>query len=207
VISWGLQPAYVTGDSWYSSVKNLKAIKNHQCGFLFGLESNRLVSVEKGVWMQVQTLDILEQGIVVWLREFGQIKLFRTNLKDQIRHYAVVLPNQDTPTEQEQWDQFTQTEFNQLHDQHWQIEQYHRTLKQVCNIENFQVRNKVAVMNHLFSAICAYAQLRRMCVAELIRNCYQLQRNLFNEVIAGFINAFAPTMNHLNPQFCGAVNA
>lgn len=53
VLNWGLKPAFVTGDSWYSCVKNLKAVKNHQLGFLFALESNRFVSVEKGTWVQV----------------------------------------------------------------------------------------------------------------------------------------------------------
>jgi hypothetical protein len=33
VLSWGLKPAFVTGDSWYSCVKNLKTVKNHQLGF------------------------------------------------------------------------------------------------------------------------------------------------------------------------------
>ncbi|TMO20621.1 IS701 family transposase, partial [Pseudoalteromonas sp. S4492] len=32
VLTWGLKPAFVTGDSWYSCVKNLKTIKNHQTG-------------------------------------------------------------------------------------------------------------------------------------------------------------------------------
>ena len=50
VLGWGLEPAFVTGDSWYSSLENLKMIKNHHQGFLVGLESNRLVSLEKGQW-------------------------------------------------------------------------------------------------------------------------------------------------------------
>ena len=48
VLAWGLEPAMVTGDSWYSGVDNLKRIKNHQLGWLFALESNRTVSLEKG---------------------------------------------------------------------------------------------------------------------------------------------------------------
>ena len=48
VLAWGLEPAFVTGDGWYSSQDNLKMIKNHHQGFLFALESNRLVSIEKG---------------------------------------------------------------------------------------------------------------------------------------------------------------
>ncbi len=50
VLAWGLKPAFVTGDSWYSCVKNLKTIKNHQTGFMFAVEKNRTVSLEKGRW-------------------------------------------------------------------------------------------------------------------------------------------------------------
>lgn len=72
----------VTGDSWYSGVDNLKRIKNHQLSWLFALESNRTVSLEKGQWVQVQKLDIPNDGLVVWLKQFGHVKLFRTWLKD-----------------------------------------------------------------------------------------------------------------------------
>jgi hypothetical protein len=47
----------------------------------------------------------------------------------------------------------------------------------------------------------------RYRLEEVIRNCYDLQRNLFNEVIASFIQQFMPTMEHLNPQFHLPVNA
>ena len=201
VLAWGLAPAFVTGDSWYSCVDNLKLIKNHQLGLLFALESNRLVSEEKGIWSQVQQLEIPEQGLEVWLKNFGKVKLFRTRLKDQLRHYAVYLPYNGSPSA------FGSTEFTQLHDQHWQIEQYHRAIKQVCNIERFQVRGKGAIKNHLFAAICGYVQLQKLRAMEVISNCYRLQRDLFNEVIASFISGFMPTLSHLYPQFKSAVNA
>ena len=54
VLTWGLEPAYVTWDSWYSGITNLKKVRNHHLGFLFALEYNRLVSVEKGTWTQIQ---------------------------------------------------------------------------------------------------------------------------------------------------------
>ena len=208
VLSWGLEPAYVTGDSWYSCIKNLKTIKNHQLGFLFALEANRLVSLVKGTWVQVQSLDVPKDGLVVWLRDFGQVKLFRTSLKNQARHYIIHLPEEnDSNNNGLKLDMFQHTQFESLHDCHWQIEQYHRAIKQVCHIESFQVRGKVAVKNHIFAAICAYVKLQHMRATDVIKNCYQLQRNLFNDVIAAFINTFAPTMSHLNPQFFQAVNA
>jgi len=208
VLAWGLEPAFVTGDSWYSCVKNLKTIKNHQLGFLFALESNRLVSIEEGTWIQVQKLDIPDDGLAVWLRDFGQVKLFRTHLKDQVRHYAIHLPDKNDHTDNgTKLSSFNRLDFEKLHDQHWQIEQYHRAIKQVCNIESFQVRGKIAVKNHLFAAIFGYIELQRLRAMDVITNCYKLRRELFNEVIASFIGSFAPGIEHMNSKFQAVVNA
>lgn len=49
VISWGLAPAWVTGDSWYSSLDNLKFIRKQNLNFMFGIESNRIISSELGL--------------------------------------------------------------------------------------------------------------------------------------------------------------
>jgi hypothetical protein len=201
VLAWGLEPAWVTGDSWYSSLENLKVIKDHHRGFLFALESNRLVSIEKGQWSQIQQLVIPEDGLCVYLRGLGTVKVFRTWLKDTPRHYALYPSNEETGAT------FDRLTFRHLHDQHWQIEQYHRTLKQVCHIEHFQVRQPMAIRNHVFAAICGYVQLQRLRVHDVIRNCYQLKRELFNEVIAAFIGTFTPHFEHLNPQFPSPVNA
>ena len=201
VLAWGLEPAFVTGDSGYSSQDNLKMIKNHHRGFLFALESNRLVSIEKGSWSSVRQLTIPEDGLLVYLRGFGTVKVFRTWLKNQPRHYALYQSNAGA------WATFDRAVFLKLHDQHWQIEQYHRTLKQVCHIEHFQVRQPLAIRNHIFAAICGYVQLQRLRAHDVIRNCYRLKRELFNEIIAAFIQTFTPNLEHLNPQFQPLVNA
>ena len=201
VLAWGLAPAGVTGDSWYRGLNNLKTGRNHALGFLFALESNRLVSVDNGSWVQVQQLQIPEEGLEVWLRGFGLVKLFRTRLKDHLRHYAVHLPDGGPLA----W--VGRKAFLQWHDQHWQIEQYHRALKQVCPVEHWQVRGQVPIRNHLFSAICGYVQLQRLCAMELISHCYRLQRDLFNDVVASFIRSIMPSMENLNSQFQPVVNA
>ena len=82
VPSWGIKPAFVTGDSGYGCVSNLKPVKKHQVGLMFALESNRLVSLEKGVWAQVQKLTIPEEGLVVWLKAFGKVKLSTMSVID-----------------------------------------------------------------------------------------------------------------------------
>jgi len=87
VESWGLKPAWMTGDSWYSSCNNLKSLKKEELSFLFGVANNCLVSVEKGKEVQVQTLDIPESGLVVYLKEFGWVKLFCQDFKNEVRYY------------------------------------------------------------------------------------------------------------------------
>lgn len=204
VLAWGLAPSYVTTDSWYSSVANLKAITNHDLRFQVAIESNRTVSVEKGTWTQVKNLDVPSEGMKVWLKNFGHVILFRTNLKDQIRHYVTYLPQSDQDDDDTK---FKRDDFQRLHDQHWEIEQYHRTIKQVCNIERFQVRTNVAIMNHIFASLCCFVQLQKMKVTELLANAYQWKRELYREVVATFTNNFAPTVAHLNTKFKGDVNA
>ena len=208
LIRWGLHPAAVTGDNWYSSVNNLKTVRNHELGLLFAVESNRLVSEVKGTWTQVQHLDVPEEGVVVWLKGFGQVKVFRTHLKDQKRHYIVHLPSQTgCKTSLGKLRQFHADDFTRWHDDHWKIEQYHRAIKQVCHIERFQVRGKVAIKNHFFVAIYGFVQLQKLSAIYVLKNCYDIQRTLFNDVIRAFVEAFAPTMSNLEPQFKSSINA
>jgi len=102
---------------------------------------------------------------------------------------------------------FQRKAFCSLHDLHWKIEQYHRVIKQVCNIEHFQVRSKIPILNHLFAALCGYVYLQKLCALDVISNCYRFQHKLFQEVIASFILEFISDKNHLNPQFLFSVNA
>jgi hypothetical protein len=201
VFAWGLNAAFVTADSWYACEKNFKTVKHHGMSFMFAVENNRTVSIEKGTWVQVHKLDIPEEGLLVWLRGFGQVKLFRTRLKDQLRHYVVYLPDEEV------YCTFGAADFQAKHDQHWQIEQYHRLLKQVCNIERFQVRSKQAIGNHIFASLCSFIQLQQMRMTEMIANAYQWRRELYSQVVAQFIRSFTPTASHLNPKFRKPVNA
>lgn len=206
LISWGLKPAAITGDSWYSSVNNLKTVRNHGLGLLFAVESNRLVSEVKGTWTPVQGLDVPEDGLVVWLKDFGEVKVFRTHLKDQMRHYIVQLPA-EPGSASDKLAQFCADDFAKWHDEHWKIEQYHRAIKQVCHIEHFQVRGKLAIKNHLFAAIYGFVQLQKLSAINVLKNCYAIQRDIFNDVIREFVQDFAPTMKNLEPQFQPSVNA
>lgn len=53
VFAWGLRPEWVTADSWYSSLDNLKFLRNKEVGFMVGLERNRLISSSPHQYEQV----------------------------------------------------------------------------------------------------------------------------------------------------------
>jgi SRSO17 transposase len=89
VLGWGLAPATVSADSWYSGVENLKFLKKKGLGFLVGLEKNRIVSERAHEYGAVQALALPEGGKVVPLREFGFVSVFRTlDKNNEARHYA-----------------------------------------------------------------------------------------------------------------------
>lgn len=188
---WGIEPAWTTGDSWYSSIENLKFLRNEKVGFLFGIANNRQVSREKGQLLQIHKLSIPESGLMVYLKEFGWVKVFCQNFKNEVRHYIMYQPKE------EELRQIKRQQFRTIHDTHWQIESFHRVIKQVCNVERFQVRTESAVRTHLFCALQAFSQLQTMRVEGLIDNLYQVSRQLFIPVIRQFISENIPLSSAL----------
>ncbi len=78
VLAWGLSPKWVTGDSWYASLANLKFIRNQKLNFMFAIESNRRISIERGTYIQAQKFEgWSDNGNVVYLKDYGMVKMFR----------------------------------------------------------------------------------------------------------------------------------
>ena len=192
VLKWGLHPVYVTGDSWYSPTKNLKTIRHHGLGFMFAIKSNRMVSVAKGTWQQVQTLseDSFSHELV-WLKDFGFVRVFRTHLKDQVRHYVLF----DSDDSHHSDDGSYVTKFGHLHDSHWTIEQFHRALKQLCSVEKFQVRRKRLIKNHVFASMLGFVYLSTM-----VKSMYQWQFRLFRPIVASVCHLVDAQWSHLKPK-------
>ena len=182
VMAWGLKPSIVTGDSWYSSVANLKFLRNQKLGFLFGVEKNRTVSNKPGKYHQVGSLEIPDEGLITHLKEFGFIKLLRKDFrKGDSRHYIFYFPDSQKLAS------LSRQEFISIHDTHWGIEAFHRAIKQVCGICRFMVRNTQAIKTHIFCSLRAFVHLEKMRSTNSISNWYQVQRNLFTLVIREYI--------------------
>lgn len=182
LLAWGLQPEMATGDAWYSALENLKFLKNRELGFLMGIAKNRKVSTDGKNYTQIKNLKIPEQGLVINLKNFGRVKVFRSIFKNEVeRYYITSLPNSDATG------QISRQEFKVWHSIHWGIECYHRAVKQLCGIERFMVRTSEAIKTHIFCSIRAFTHLELMRSEELIENWYELQKNLYLQVAREFI--------------------
>lgn len=83
----GFKPRFALFDTWYSSVKNLKAIRNKSWHWLTRLKKNRLVNPDKTGNVAIELLDIPPDGMKVHLKEYGFIKVFRIVTKDGDTQY------------------------------------------------------------------------------------------------------------------------
>lgn len=114
VVDWGLEPKIVTTDAWYSSKENLKFLRHKDLGFLMGVAKNRSCSINGRDYIQVQHLEIPDEGLLVHLKSFGRVKVFRRRFKNKDnRYYIMYLPQQD------ECSLITRAEFKALHSIHW----------------------------------------------------------------------------------------
>lgn len=184
---WGLNPGWVSADSWYASIENLKFLRNQEVGFLMGLEANRIVSTIPGCYEQIAKIEHLPQeGLLTHLKGFDFVKVFRTvDTNGHVRHYALYLPDKNKCS------QISLKQFQELKTQHWNIEECFRTIKQECHAQHFFVRSTQAIQNHIFCVLRAFQRLTWMTQDKILENVYALQRKLFLQVQREFIANFA----------------
>ncbi|MCS6822035.1 MAG: transposase, partial [Microscillaceae bacterium] len=137
-----LKPKVVTGDSWYASVFNLKMCRKYGLDALFAVEKDRLISTQKGQYEPVGEADIPAEGLLTHLRGFDWVTVFRKEEAHQKRHYIYYSHAQDSQQEPKK---ASLEEFQVAHKNHWNMEEYHRAIKQLCNTRNFLVKRTDAV--------------------------------------------------------------
>lgn len=137
-----LNPEMVVADSWYSSLDNLKAIRSHGWDWVMGLRSNRLVNKPH---IQIQNLEIPEEGLVVYLKGYGTIRIFRFVTKhgrtDYIGTSKISLNKEEVKT---------------YFERRWSVEVLHRELKQTCGFARCLANTGRAQRNHIGLSLLAW---------------------------------------------------
>jgi hypothetical protein len=144
----GFEPEIVAFDSWYSGLDNLKLVRDCGWHWLTQLKGNRLVSIDRTGNRPLEGILIPVQGRTVHLKGYGWVKVFKTVGTDGDDEYWAT-SKLDMALEQ--------AAFYAL--DAWQVEVYHRGLKQFTGIERAQYRLEVSQRNHIGLAIRAFVRL------------------------------------------------
>ena len=137
----GLKPEAVVMDAWYSSLKNLKAVRDHAWIWVTTLRKNRKVNRNKSL----KDVEIPDEGCSVHLRGYGWVTVFKFVAKNGRIDY--VCTNIENPTREA---------ITVITKARWSVEIYHRELKQTCGIERCQARTGRAQRNHIGLSIMAW---------------------------------------------------
>lgn len=161
-------PEAVIADSWYSSLDNLKHVRDLGWHWVMGLRKNRAVNRNQ----KLEEVTIPEEGIRVHLRGYGFIHVFRFVGTNGRTDY--IGTNIESPTREH---------IKALVRKRWEIEVFHRELKQTCGLEHCQSRTGRAQRNHIVLSVLSWikaADVRRKEELSL----YRQQWNVIKLAIA-----------------------
>jgi len=142
-----VKPQVIIADSWYSSLDNVKLIRDLGWIWVMGLRKNRVVN--HGV--SLESLVIPDEGLRVHLRGYGWIMVYRFAAKNGRTDY--IGTNMEDSTREKVED---------LVKRRWNIEVFHRELKQTCGLENCQSRIGRAQRNHIGFSILTWIRRARV---------------------------------------------
>jgi putative transposase len=148
------KPRCVSFDGWYSSLDNLKLIRDCGWVWLTRLKSNRLVNRNREGTRALADTVIAASGTEVWLPGFGLVQVFGIATPDGGTTYWAT--NDLAMTD------LTRTQFAEFS---WAIEHYHRGIKQCTGIERCQCRKARAQRNHIGLALRAFLRFEIHCFA------------------------------------------
>ncbi len=163
-----VSPEAVVADSWYSSLDNLKCIRDLGWIWVMGLKKNRSINRKD----KLEKLDFPDTGLLVHLKGYGWITVYRFVAKNSRTDY--IGTNMENPTREK---------VERLVKMRWSIEVYHRELKQTCGVECCQSRTGRAQRNHIgFSVLSWIRQAKRRNAFQF--SLYQQKWDVIKEAIA-----------------------
>lgn len=146
----GFKPEYVLFDSWYSSIENLKSIRKKEWNWIAELKSNRQVSLVQGAYRDIKDLDWTSTQVQrVWLKEYGFVQAAEI---DRENGDIVYLATNDLTL-------VDALLIKEHSDCRWNIETFHRGIKQFCGIEHCYSQRERSQLNHILCAFLAFLKL------------------------------------------------
>ena len=186
---------FVLNDVWYASADNMRFVKAElERDFIMPLKTNRKVALsgadkKQGRYVRVDGV-LLETGEVrtIYLEgiDFPLIlvkQLFANEDGSQVTQYLVCSDVTCT------FDQITT-----IYQRRWNVEEYHKSLKQNASLERSPTHTVCTQTNHLFASLCGYVKLELLKLSNHL-NHFALKSTIYLRAIQVAFEAF----RHLQP--------
>ncbi len=188
-----IQAKTVLFDSWYGSWRNLKLVHRLGLTFYTTLKANRMVSLsaEDG-YIHLDAIDWnderLRHGIIVKLKKVPfKVRLFKVVAINGDIDWVITNDLDETV--------ITQVAQN-ANELRWQIEEFHRALKQLTGSAKCQCRKARSQRNHL--ACCYHAWLSLKVHASLLnKTIYRVHTDLLSDYLRNQLRS--PTIPAFQP--------
>ena len=171
-----IRATYVLFDSWYASAENLKYIHRKDRIVYTTLKSNRLVSITKEEgYIHLQEIEWTQErlmtGVSVKIKKIPfLVRLFKIVAKDGDIDW--VITNDPSPD-------LTTSIVRGQNDVRWDVECFHREVKQLTGIEKCQCRSAWSQRNHIACCYQAWLALK-VHATRLKKTLYRVRNELLS---------------------------
>ncbi len=160
---------YVLNDVWYASADNMRLIKGElHREFIMPLKTNRNVALSEGEKRQGKYVRVDQLTL-----EVGQTQVVMLEGVDFPLLLSKQLFTNEDGTQAVQYlvssdVQLTHEQMTTIYQRRWNVEEYHKSLKQNASLERSPTHTVRTQTNHLFASLCGYVKL------ELLKLCHHL---------------------------------
>lgn len=176
----GLVPGWVLMDSEFSALATLKLINSFGWKFVAGIDKNRLVTFVAHQHHQVQNIPIPKLGCVVHLNGFGMVRIFKIEAEKRIDY---LVSNDVT---------MSAAAVEKVYARRWEVEVFHRGLKQTTGVANCQARKARSQRNHIFCSIRTFLSLEKQKL-KTGYSLYEQKKHVIEEAISLYLRG--PTIS------------
>jgi hypothetical protein len=154
---------YVLNDVWYASAENMMVIKHtlHK-EFIMPIKTNRKVALrladkQQGRYVRVDTLE-LEQNVTYTIYvegvDFPLLLVKQVFVNEDGSTGILYLVTGDTT--------LSSDDIPTIYQKRWNVEPYHKSLKQHASLEKSPTQTVTTQTNHFFAALCAFIKLEML---------------------------------------------
>lgn len=181
---------FVLSDVWYASAENMMFVKHElQRDFINPLKTNRKVALsredkQQGRYVRVESVP-LEAGDVLEVHlegvDFPLTLVKQVFVNEDGKSVTQYLVCSDL--------QLTSDQVTTIYQKRWNVEEYHKSLKQNASLERSPTHTVCTQTNHLFASLCGYVKLELLRISSHL-NHFALKSTIYLRALQVAFDAF-----------------